>query len=82
MHFLLIQLTLKIWLCEFEQQLANDPAMMSYIDTIETIDPLEPRDAFFGGRTNAIILDYKAADDEKILYADYVSLYPTVLKHR
>ena len=47
------------------------------------VTPLEPRDAFFGGRTNAVRLHY-AADrevDEKIYYQDVTSLYPWVNKY-
>lgn len=42
--------------------------------------PLEPRDAFYGGRTNAHIL-YRESDEEtKIHYFDICSLYPWVKK--
>ncbi|XP_050505309.1 uncharacterized protein LOC126883691 [Diabrotica virgifera virgifera] len=38
-------------------------------------EPLKPRDAFFGGRTNAIKLN---VTEKKLRYIDIVSLYPTV----
>ncbi|KAL4083555.1 hypothetical protein QTP88_028871 [Uroleucon formosanum] len=38
-------------------------------------DPINPRDAFFGGRTNATILRVK---NTKMRYIDICSLYPTV----
>ena len=38
--------------------------------------PLNPREAFFGGRTNAIKLYHKVQNDEQIHYSDMISLYP------
>ena len=43
-------------------------------------DPLKPRDAFFGGRTNAVKLYHHASGSEKIKYYDFTSLYPWVNK--
>ena len=40
--------------------------------------PLNPRDAFFRGRTNVTKLTYDFKPDEKGRYVDFVSLYPTV----
>ena len=40
------------------------------------VTPLNPREAFFGGRTNAIKLYHKAENDEEIHYSDMISLYP------
>ncbi len=42
---------------------------------------LEPRDAFFGGRTNAIKLYHQTHEDEEIHYVDFTSLYPWVNKN-
>ena len=41
---------------------------------------LEPRDAFFGGRTNAAALNYKTDTSigEVIKYVDLTSLYPFI----
>ncbi|KAG8147234.1 putative DNA polymerase protein [Naja naja] len=44
--------------------------------------PLNPRDAFFGGRTNATCLYYKPKQGEQILYYDFTSLYPFVNKNK
>ena len=43
--------------------------------------PLDPRDAFFGGRTNAYQLYRHVEGDERILYYDFKSLYPYVNKY-
>ncbi|CAB0040669.1 unnamed protein product [Trichogramma brassicae] len=42
--------------------------------------PIEPRDAFFGGRTGNIVKMYECNDREKIKYVDFNSLYPFVCK--
>ena len=44
------------------------------------MDPLQPRDAFFGGRTNAVKLNHRVTGPEKIKYMDVTSLYPWVNK--
>ena len=45
-----------IWEHEFNRQLKNDAAMREYISYLDIIDRLNPRDTFYGGRTNAIKL--------------------------
>ena len=42
---------------------------------------LNPRDALFGGRTNAFKLYHKCEAGEKIKYYDFTSLYPFVQKY-
>ena len=66
------------WGCEFAQDQKTDPELQSFLKTFEMVPPLEPRDAFFGGRTGATTLYAKAADDEEISYQDFTSLYPWV----
>ena len=44
------------------------------------VDRLNPRDSFFGGRTNATRLYCEAPEGQKIKYADFTSLYPSVNK--
>ena len=43
--------------------------------------PLNPRDAYFGGRTNAIKLYYEVDEMERIHYIDITSMYPSVMSH-
>ncbi|XP_028412509.1 uncharacterized protein LOC114535345 [Dendronephthya gigantea] len=50
--------------------------MRNFFQNYDIVDPLEPRDAFFGGRTNAAKLFHECKDDEKISYLDFTSLYP------
>ena len=42
---------------------------------------LNPRHAFYGGRTNATRLFYEVSGDEKIQYVDFCSLYPYTNKY-
>ena len=46
--------------------------------TQEVVEPLNPRDTFYGGRTNATKLLYNFKDNECGCYIDFCSLYPTV----
>ena len=46
--------------------------------TQEIVEPLNPKDAFYGGRTNATKLLYNFKDNECGRYVDFCSLYPTV----
>ena len=64
----------------YECELTGNPEFKKWLKTndVEIVTPLNPRDAFFGGRTNVTKLKYDFKDDEKGRYADYVSLYPTV----
>ena len=43
----------EVWECEIKRELARDEEMKEYFEHYEAVEPLEPRDAFFGGRTNA-----------------------------
>ena len=45
---------------------------------IEVVSPLNPQDAFFGGRCNVVKLTYDFAEDEKGKCVGFVSLYSTV----
>ena len=47
----------------------------------ESSKSLDPREAFFGGRTNASCLNYTCAENEQIDYFDFTSLYPYVNKY-
>ena len=68
------------WECEYERELKTNPTMRQYVDQINITEALNPRHAFFGGRTNAIKLYHEAEGEEKIRYYDVCSLYPWVNK--
>ena len=40
--------------------------MRRYFEEYEIVDPLQPREAFYGGRTNAAKLFHECQDDEEI----------------
>lgn len=70
------------WECHFKEQLKTDHEMNSFENhPVLTVSPLEPRDAFYGGRTGNTRLYYKVKNDEKIKYTDVCSLYPWVCKY-
>ena len=66
----------EVWECEINRQLESNVEMKAHFDSFEVVDPLEPRDAFYGGRTNAAKLFHECQDEEKIRYLDFISLYP------
>ena len=41
------------WECELAKEMEEDEEMKQFFEQYEIIDPLQPRDAFYGGRTNA-----------------------------
>ena len=44
----------------------HDEAMKRYFEEHELVDPLQPRDAFYGGRTNAAKLLHECQEGEEI----------------
>ena len=66
----------KIWECDLNKRLEEDEEMRRYFEEHDFVDPLQPRDAFFGGRTNAAKLFHQCKDGERIKYVDFTSLYP------
>jgi len=69
--------TVKVqWECEFEgaDDLQRHPIIRH--------EPLNTRDALYGGRTEAMPLHYKIRDGEEIVeYCDIMSLYPYICKY-
>ena len=72
-----------MWECEWERMVKTDPQLQTFLADLQLVTPLEPRDAFFGGRTNAATLhaEVDEAKGEEIRYVDVTSLYPTVNKY-
>ena len=69
-----------IWECEFKKELENNAAMKCYIENLDLVTPLAPRDAFYGGRTEAFKLYEETSPENQIKYYDVTSLYPFVNK--
>ena len=57
------------WGCELVKEMEENEEMKRFFEEHELVDPLQPRDAFYGGRTNAAKLLHECRDDEEIRYA-------------
>ena len=64
----------------YECQLAKNKDFRKFAEnfTQEIVEPLNPREAFYGGRTNVTKLLYNFKENECGRYVDFCSLYPTV----
>ena len=62
----------------------HDPRLIQFLHTLEIVEPLDLRHAFYGGRTGASCLYHKTneAQGEKVHYIDVTSEYPWVNKYR
>lgn len=69
-----------IWEHEFDVMLAADIDAKAFVENLEVVDRLDPRDSLMGGRTNGCVLYKRARRDTKIKYVDFTSLYPFVNK--
>ena len=67
-----------IWECEWHRLRNTDRGVQTFIESYRPSVRLNPRDALFGGRTNAFKLSHTVGAEEKIRYYDFTSLYPTV----
>ncbi|KAJ8911928.1 hypothetical protein NQ315_016269 [Exocentrus adspersus] len=74
---------IEMWECRFRKQLQENPCLKQYTEShrMLAMEPLNPRDAFYGGRTGNTHEYYKCKDDEQIKYVDVCSLYPWVCKY-
>ena len=77
----------EIWEHEFEEMVKNssDPYLKERKSQLEKLKVLPKnviRNSLFGGRTNNFKFQYDCEEGEKLLYVDFTSLYPFVLKCR
>jgi len=70
----------ELWECQWNQMQDENEDIKNFVKNLNWVDPLNPRDAFFGGRTGAVSLFCNTRDGEEIRYADVTSLYPWVNK--
>lgn len=68
-----------MWECDWNVEEQTIPRHI--IQTLPNSIPLDPREAFYGGRTNASCLLYECQQGEQIKYVDFTSLYPSVNKY-
>ena len=71
----------EIWECQWDELIKTDQAVNHFLSSFDLVKPLEPRDAFYGGRTGAVSLHTVAGEGEEIRYVDITSLYPWVNKN-
>lgn len=71
---------LQIWGFDFDRAIESTKEIKSIIEHLEIASLLQPRDAFFGGRTEALKLHAQADEDTVIKYVDVTSLYPFINK--
>ena len=71
----------EMWECEWQKLVDTNEEVQRFLASLELVPPLEPRDAFFGGRTGAVSLQTVAGEGEEIRYVDITSLYPWVNKN-
>ena len=72
-----------MWEDEWNRVKKEREDVREFVNQLEVVPRLEPRDAFFGGKTNAVQL-YRLArveEGEEVRYADYSSVYPWVNKN-
>ncbi len=62
---------IEMWECDLKRELEENEEMRCYFEKYDLVDPLEPRDAFFGGRTNAAKLLHECKGQEKIRLVCY-----------
>ena len=59
-----------MWECELIQMIDGDQEMKKFFDKCNIVEPLDPRDAFYGGRTGPTTLYRKAEEGERIDFTD------------
>jgi len=69
------------WEYGFLQQLEINPDTKAFVQNLKFGIPLEPRHAFFGGRTNAVCLLKEVTEGQKNHYVDFTPLYPWTNKY-
>lgn len=67
----------EIWEHDFEKLKKTCNDLKEFLENHEVVSRLNPRDSFFGGRTNATRLFYEG----RAKYIDFTSLYPYVNKY-
>ncbi|XP_071043011.1 uncharacterized protein [Parasteatoda tepidariorum] len=67
----------ELWEHRFQEMKKEMPAFRDFVRNHKMIDRLNPRDSYFGGRTNAVRLFYEG----EAKYVDFTSLYPWVNKY-
>lgn len=70
-----------MWSCQWRHLRQVEEEIGAFLFLLNLHDPLKPKDAFKGGRTNGFKLFEKIKPGQIISHIDVVSLYPYVNKH-
>ena len=70
----------EMWECEWTLLKQTSPDIEAYANSLQFVEPLNPRDAFSGGHTNAVKFYHHVPPGQKMHYINYTSLYPWVNK--
>ena len=65
----------------WDRLVENEPAVSQFLRSFDLAPPMQPREAFFSGRTGAVALHAVAGECEEIRYVDVTTLYPWVNKN-
>ena len=55
-----------IWECQWKKLMQENEEVKRVVNELERVDPLVPREAFFGGRTGAVSLFHRVGSGEQI----------------
>ena len=53
------------WSCQFKIDLIQSPTLHDFVKKLNILDPIDIRDSYFGGRTNALTLYKKFNDNDE-----------------
>uniref|UniRef100_A0A183C555 DNA-directed DNA polymerase n=1 Tax=Globodera pallida TaxID=36090 RepID=A0A183C555_GLOPA len=68
----------EVWECDVKKQLKRNREMKRFFGGVPDEGPINPRDAYAGGRTMPFCLYAAASDNVEISMFDIISLYPFV----
>ena len=73
---------IEIWACDFKLLFKQNNDINIYLKNHPLLRGIKinPREVFYGGRTDNIITYYSVEEGEKIKYLDACSLYPYICK--
>ena len=67
---------IEMWECQWDRLVENEPAVSQFLRSFDLVPRMEPREAFFSGRTGAVALHAVAGECEEIRCVDVTTLYP------
>ena len=70
---------IELWECEWDHLVDTDETVQRFLNSFDLAPPLEPREAFLGGRNGAVALHAVAGEGEEIRYVGVTSGLPLPL---